>query len=141
MNLSKFEWTDILSVGNPEVDKDHKELLDIYNQLVDFIDTGGKREEFAEILSKMTDYCLCHFKKEEEYMKQLAYPELEKHVNYHRQYIYKVSMYNVDFLGDNPPAPEEIIRFLEKWWRHHILKVDVQYEAYKKEIESLAKYK
>ena len=141
MNLSKFEWSDILSVGNTDVDRDHKELLDIYNQLVDFIEAGGNREEFAEILSKMTDYCLNHFKKEEIYMKELAYPDVIKHVRYHHQYIYTVSMYNFDLLGVDPPAPEEIILFLEKWWRNHILTVDVEYEAYKKTVKSTASYR
>lgn len=139
-NLEKKDWTNKLSIGNIDVDNDHKKLLDVYNDLVDLIELNGKREEFAEILSKMTDYSLRHFNKEEIYMQEFNYPKLEEHRQYHRDYRYKVAMYNVDLLGSNPPDPKEIIKFLEKWWTNHILNNDMHYENYKKKIESDVTY-
>ena len=57
-----------------------------------------------------------------------------------RNYIYKVAMYNVDLSGANPPEPQEIITFIEKWWRKHILINDRDFERYKKETNSTAVY-
>jgi len=131
---------DRLSIGNPEIDNDHKMLLEIYNDLVDLIEFKKSREEFAKILTKMTDYSLGHFKKEEKYMEYISYPKLKEHRDFHRNYIYKVSMFNVDLLGTNPPNPEEIIDFLKKWWINHILKFDLQFETFKKENELDVKY-
>jgi len=131
--IKKMIFWDRLSIGNPEIDNDHKRLLEIYNDLVDLIEFKKSREEFARILSKMTDYSLIHFKKEERYMEYLSYPKIKEHKNFHRNYIYKVAMYNVDLLNINPPNPEEIIKFLNEWWVYHILKIDFQYENFKKE--------
>jgi hemerythrin len=139
-NPEKIIWTNELTIGNPNIDNVHKELLEVYNDLIEYAKSGGKRAEFALILSKMTDYCLIHFKKEEEYMKKLSYPELTNHKNYHRDYIYKVAMFNIDLTGANPPDLNEIIEFLEKWWVYHILKVDLKYEHYKREIQSDVTY-
>lgn len=122
---------DRLSIGNPEIDNDHKKLLEVYNDLVDLIEFKKTREEFAIILSKMTDYSLEHFKKEENYMEYLSYPKIKEHKKSHRNYIYKVAMYNHDLLGTNPPDPEEIIIFLKDWWLYHILKNDFQYENFR----------
>ena len=139
--LRKFEWSDkLLSVGNSEIDHDHMKLLGVYNDLIDLTESEVNRVKFAEILSKMTDYCLRHFKKEEMYMREMSYPQLEQHLRQHRNYIYKVAMYNVDLTGANPPEPQEIITFIEKWWRKHILINDLDFERYKKEINSTAVY-
>jgi len=120
-NKKKRVWTNELSIGNSTKDDDHKKLLEIFNDLVELIENKKDRQEFAKILTKMTNYSLIHFKREEEYMRKLSYPILARHKNSHRNYIYKVAMYNVDLLSANPPDPKEIISFLEKWWTNHIL--------------------
>lgn len=140
MNLGKVIWGDELSIGNVDIDNDHKKLLEVYNDLVDLIELNGNREEFAKILSKMTDYSLGHFKREETYMQKFAYPKLAEHKNFHNDFKYKVARYNVDLLSINPPEPIEIIKFLEKWLVNHIMNKDPDYENYKKKHQSDAKY-
>ncbi len=135
-----MNWTSELSIGNKNIDKDHKKLIEVFNDLVDLIALNKSREEFAKILSKMTDYSLEHFRKEEAYMEQFNYPELKEHREYHNDYTLKVAMYNFNFLGPGSPDPKEIIEFLGKWWRNHILNIDRQYENFKKESGQDAKY-
>ena len=113
--IVKIRWSNELSIGNVDIDNVHSRLIEIYNDLVEHAETNGNRENFAVILSKMTDYSLVHFKKEEAYMQAMSFPELAKHRGFHRDYIYKVAMFNVDFLGGNPPSCNEIINFLKKW--------------------------
>jgi len=36
--LEKINWTDKLSIDNKQVDKDHLQLLNVYNDLVDLIE-------------------------------------------------------------------------------------------------------
>jgi len=113
----------------------------VYDDLVDLIELDGNREEFAKILSKMTDYVFKHLKKEEIYMKEFGYPKLTEHKQYHSDYNHKVAMYNFDLLGRNPPNPKVIMEYLEKWWKNHILNCDMDYENYKNSIESDARYR
>ncbi|MDD3721449.1 MAG: hemerythrin family protein [Lutibacter sp.] len=139
-NVKKIVWTNKLSIGNPVVDYDHNKLLDIFNNLVELIENKKNDQEFAKILSKMTDYSLNHFKKEEEYMRKMSYPLLDEHKSYHRDYIYKVAMFNVDLSNNNPPDPKEITAFLEEWWTNHILIHDNKYEKYKNKTQSVSTY-
>src|ERR1035437_8156656 len=136
--LERMRWSDELSIGNVNVDKDHKKLIEIYNDLVDLIELDRNREEFAIILSKLTDYTLTHFRKEEDYMQKFSYPNLSEHKNYHCDFMYKVAMFNVDLLSTNPPDPKGIINFVDKWLSQHIMKNDADYEKYKNEIQSEA---
>jgi hemerythrin-like metal-binding protein len=81
-----------------------------------------------------------HFKKEEEYMQKLNYPYLSDHKRLHKDYCYKVAMYNIDLSEVNPPSINEITSFIDNWLINHILKIDKKYEDYKKEIHSDIKY-
>jgi len=111
-NLEKLIWTAEFSIGNTNIDTVHKSLVDIYNDLIEYTESKRNRIEFAMILSKMTDYSLVHFKKEEEYMQKMSYPELAEHRRFHKGYICKVAMYNADLLGINPPEIKEVINFI-----------------------------
>ena len=133
-------WTSELSIGNLNIDNEHQKLIGIINDLVDLVVLDGSREKFAEILSNLTDYVLIHLKKEEKYMKKIGYPKLKEHIQEHRDYSYKIAMYNIDLIGSNPPNPKEIIEYLKNWWKDHILNNDMDYEKYKNNIESDAKY-
>jgi len=138
--LKKITFWEELSIGNPDVDEDHQSLLEIYNELVDLVQINQSRENFARILSMMTDYSLIHFRKEEKYMKNLSYPELNEHKKNHNSYIYTVSMYNTQLLDTNPPDPIEIVKFLKTWWTNHILQLDLQYENFKRENQLKIEY-
>ena len=139
-NLKKIIWNDELSVGNSDIDIDHKQLIEIYNELIDFNETDRNRTDFALILSKMTVYCFVHFTKEEEYMEKMGYPDLAAHKRLHKEYIYKVAQYNIGLLSVNPPQIHEVIDFLEYWWVNHILEKDKKYNAFKLENKSDVKY-
>ena len=136
----KIIWNKELSIGNMMIDSVHKRLIDIYNEMIEFIQSEHNREDFAIILSKMTDYSLMHFKREEEYMNKMGYPALIDHRNDHKDYIYKVAMYNIDLASSIPPELDEVAAFIEKWWIHHILEIDTLYEKYKVESHSDVKY-
>lgn len=138
--FERINWTNKFSIGNTEIDGAHKKLIDIYNEMEEFVRSKQTSREFARILSEMTDYSLTHFKREEEYMHKMAYPKLPEHEKYHRDYIFKVATYNNDLASNNSLCLSEIMKFLEVWWVHHILEIDIQYENYKAEIHSEVKY-
>ena len=138
--MEKIIWSGDFSIGNTDIDIVHKEWVNIYNDLIEYTESKENREAFAMILTKMTEYSLMHFKKEEEYMQKLNYPDLSDHKRLHKDYSYKVAMYNIDLLGVNPPSINEIISFIDNWLIDHILKIDKKYEDYKKEIHSDVKY-
>ena len=139
--IEKILWNDRLSIGNSNLDKDHHKIIDIFNSLYDYITNGGQRDEFARILSELTDYSKLHFGREEEYMTQFSYPKLERHKKLHKDYIYKIAMYNFNLLGYNPPNPIEIIHFLKNWWEQHIMCSDHEYENYKMENKLSGDYR
>lgn len=133
----KVIWDESLSLGNLIIDQDHKELFRIYNRLSDCLGREDCKEEFAQILSEMTNYSLAHFSKEEEYLSIINYPHIEQHKNEHKLYIKTVAGYNTHFLLENPPEIYEVVSFLRSWWKNHILNSDSKYEIYRREMFAL----
>ncbi len=140
MKLEKINWSQTLSIGNADIDTDHKEILDIYNGLIDMIDRGSNREDCAKFLNEMTNYALYHFRKEENYMKNFSYPKLSQHRHFHMEYIYEVSMFNVVFTRTDHFKPENMVVFIKNWWTEHIQKADRDYENYKQQVRSPVRY-
>jgi len=66
----KIVWAHKFSIGDSKIDNDHQTLIEIINDLIELVELSKDREEFAKILSKMTDYSLSHFKKEEDLLIQ-----------------------------------------------------------------------
>jgi hemerythrin len=138
--MEKISWSNDFSIGNPDIDIVHKDWINICNDLIEYNESKGNREAFAMILTKMTEYSLMHFKKEEEYMQKLNYPDLADHKRLHKDFSYKVAMYNIDLYGVNPPSINEVISFIDNWLIDHIVINDKKYEDYKKKIQSDVKY-
>lgn len=144
MNMEKNKkivWGNSHSIGNKEIDNDHKHIIDIYNQLIDLLEGDHfTSSEFARVLSEMTDYSLRHFQREENYMLNLSYPNYEQHVGFHRDYIYKVAIFNVNLMSSTPPSPQVVLNFLYEWWNFHIMRKDVEYENFKSDNDYKVDY-
>lgn len=130
----KIVWSHEFSVGKEFIDDDHKTLFNIYNQLVEYLGDAPYKEGFAELLSKMTDYSLSHFSKEEEYMMSIKYPNFKAHREQHKSYIKKTALYNSRFMSADPPVLKDVVLFLQDWWKEHILFNDMKYELYRRNL-------
>ncbi|GAB1417632.1 hypothetical protein MASR2M12_03970 [Bacteroidales bacterium] len=139
MEMNDFQWNDEYSI-NVFVDKDHRRLIDIIGKLANHIYNSGSKNEFAKILSDMTDYAMQHFKKEEIYMQDFNYPLLKEHKSFHKKYIISTLKYNLAILNDDETDPAQIVQFLSNWWATHIMVSDAAYERYKLENHSDAVY-
>ena len=51
----KVVFWDRLSIGNPDIDKDHKKLLEIYNDLVDLIELKKMEIKIKRLLKTKKD--------------------------------------------------------------------------------------
>ncbi|VAW26590.1 hypothetical protein MNBD_BACTEROID07-2063, partial [hydrothermal vent metagenome] len=51
-DLAKLVWTKELSLNNIDIDREHKKLMEICNNLIDLYELNNNREEFARILTE-----------------------------------------------------------------------------------------
>ena len=128
--MKKPQWDSTLSMGSTVIDKQHKDIFQLIDDMYDRFNSPFPLigEEFAVFLSKISDHGLQHFKDEEALMVKVGFPNFEQHKSVHKHYIYKVAMFNAEFLGENPTQAEKVLYFLINWWEYHIKTMDKEIE-------------
>lgn len=128
------EWTDDLSVGVEEIDKQHKEFIAALNALLDAMSKGKGSEEISGLLFFIEGYVDKHFKLEEEYMRRFMYPQYRAHKAIHDGFIREMAELKKEFMEKG-----EAIRLIIKveknmldWLLKHIKEVDKKLGAFLK---------
>ncbi|WP_320006331.1 bacteriohemerythrin [Maridesulfovibrio sp.] len=121
-------WKDSYSLGNELIDEQHKSLIVMLNDLAEAGSDNVDGESSSYII-RMVNYAREHFCAEEKIMKEKNYPNLDKHISEHTEFIEKV----VEFqkAADNDRVPlQELLEFLNNWLVGHILTSDQKFVDY-----------
>ena len=82
----KYELTKELETGNAIIDKEHRELLEAVNTLMDACGKGQGRAALEPAVKFLLNYVDQHFAHEEQLQKQSNYPGLATHRTFHENY-------------------------------------------------------
>lgn len=128
--MSNIVWSETLSVGRMEIDAEHKQLISIANSLLRAMQEGRDKNDFAKILHELREYTVFHFNNEEEYMRSIDYPDLNKHIEEHNILKRRVKDFqHAVFTGEN--VEFGLLReMLKDWLVGHILNCDLLIKDY-----------
>lgn len=120
-------WDASMSVGNEQMDADHRMLISLINQMA--IASDRVDEITLElVLDELHGYTVLHFQREEEMLREAGYPDLEQHIRIHQALAYRVVDIRRRYLrGGIATLGREIQEFLGEWLRNHILTEDHKY--------------
>lgn len=124
-----FKWTSEYSVGVVEIDDQHKVLIDLINRLFVTALNRDHKDAVSEILDQLIDYTRSHFSREEELLGESTYPVLSEHQVQHRMFEKKIELIAARYRDGNI-VTFELINFLKRWLREHILQADMGYTLY-----------
>lgn len=128
--FKKIDWLSKLEVGNVKIDDEHKKLISIYNEMIDILEDRNSNREIVGILTELTNYSLEHFKHEEEWMRKINYPEFDLHQREHKDFIYKIAMFNLGFNSKNEKMVLEVCTFLRGWIINHLVVTDKKIKVF-----------
>ena len=82
----RYELTKDLETGNPTIDKEHRELFQAVNNLMDACKVGQGRSSVSSAAQFLLQYVDKHFAHEEQLQQASGYPGMMAHKTFHRQY-------------------------------------------------------
>lgn len=82
----RYELTKDLETGNMTIDREHRELFDAVNRLMDACASGKGRPAVEPAVQFLTSYVDRHFAHEEELQKKFSYPGYSTHHLFHENY-------------------------------------------------------
>lgn len=123
-----LKWKSDYSIGIEEIDEQHEMLFNIAEQAYSLFTNdfyNDKYDKILEIIEKLRNYTIFHFKCEEEYMFSIKYKRFLSHKAEHEEFIEKFN--NIDSKSIDQEQDKYIISILEylvDWLSNHILEKD-----------------
>lgn len=125
-------WKDTMTTGVPEIDSQHKYLINFINELGYSINKKHNPDDIAGVLQVMKFYVGQHFGKEEECMARLQCPIARVNQNAHAIFVEKLQEYQKEYerSGGSSELAIKIHETLTDWTVNHIMTIDVQLYPY-----------
>lgn len=123
-----MEWSEEYATGIADIDNDHQALFMFVNDLHDKISEDAGNDSITETLAGLVNYVNVHFVREENFMEDAGYEDLEDHAEAHRRLSARVFALKEQF--DEAPEDfdrEAFLEFLKGWLTGHILYTDMDY--------------
>jgi hemerythrin-like metal-binding protein len=125
--MSLMEWSDNLLVNIPELDFQHKRLVELINRL----DTAARvyigSHEALCVLKEMVTYLQYHFREEEEAMTAYDYPAIEDHLAEHEKILMAILQIKAGFESGEIASLSNLAAYLDCWLEKHIAGFDQDY--------------
>lgn len=127
-----MEWTQDLETGIREIDKQHRQFVDLLNELDDAIQTGNA-DGVKHVIEGVLNYTVTHFEFEEELMQKAGFASLKSHQQSHEFFMRKVAVLRGrSSAGEN--VSSLLMGMLKSWLANHIKGEDRDY------IDSVKKF-
>ncbi len=124
------EWEDEYSVGIESIDRQHRKLINLINNLQTAVDYSVGAEYEREALDALVDYTRAHFSYEEGLMEDNGYPDFTTHLAEHKRMILRVEEVLREYEQNRDAAMQDAADFLRHWLINHIKGTDRSYSSY-----------
>lgn len=119
-------WLPHFNLNIPSIDRQHKELFRMFNELCDAIWDGKGKDKVGDGLKFLADYTVQHFSDEEAYMTEHNFPEYQAHKKAHEDFVKEVGQFIGKFESEEVGSDFviSVITKLGNWTRDHIRGMD-----------------
>lgn len=123
-----FEYDESFSVGIEEMDRQHKKLFDIINNLYVAMKNDAGASEITKVISDLISYAVYHLNEEEDMMETYNYSGTSAHKNIHRKITAEAVEIQKEYNKSHSPViATKLMLFLKDWLVGHIKTVDFKY--------------
>jgi hemerythrin len=123
-----IKWKDEYLIGIQQIDKQHQELFNITNNAYDLLKDEfitDKYDRIINIIVRLKQYTIFHFKTEEEYMQSINYKRFFAQKIEHDEFIKKINDVKFNDIDVNQGRYlTDLLEFVIDWISNHILSSD-----------------
>jgi hemerythrin len=132
-----LEWSEEFEFGIPEIDGQHKRMLDVMNTFYDGLEKQDHEQHLLGLLDDVLDYVRYHFEEEERILAVIGYPSLGEQEKLHAVIDNKIQDFKDRIIEEKPISCDVVTTELGNWYRNHILNEDKKYVAlYKRTLRN-----
>ncbi len=124
-----FVWDESYSVGLNEIDRQHKILIGMINELNYHVKEEHDVSFIQRILQGLIDYTVSHFCYEEGLIERHGYEGVVAHKEKHKKLVAQIEDLQRRVVAEEEDILDELLRFLNDWLAKHIKGADKHYAA------------
>ena len=128
-----ISWGPGIMIGLDEIDAQHKELVALFNRLHRAMKLKQGSETAGQVLDRLAEYTIYHFKVEEDLFNQYGYPETLAHTQIHEKLKQKVVDFKAEYDAGKLTLTMELMDMLTDWLKTHIMETDQKYVPFLKD--------
>jgi methyl-accepting chemotaxis protein/hemerythrin len=132
--VTVFGWKKEYSVGIPEIDLQHRQLVAILQDLHGAMRKAEAGAVLGSILDRLQRYTAKHFATEERLFAEHRYPEATKHKREHDAFLARLQSFRQALDQGERLASTELLRFIEEWFADHLRTTDQRYVPFFEKI-------
>ena len=119
--MTLIAWRDEFSTGDQAVDHEHKELVDLINELHQTLKSGDHTlDDIENFLGEINLKISAHFALEERMMRVAGYDQYSAHKEDHEKLLDDIREIMVDYdSGGYAEFEDKLARHLEAWFSNH----------------------
>lgn len=126
----EIRWDDSFKVGHQQIDTEHRTLFFIAQKAYSvhtINDVDKQKVLMKEILHELYDYISIHFENEEKLMKEIKYPNLEKHLALHKEMLAGLNHLVVELNSyEISEIIDKLYEFIQEYFLNHIQNEDTK---------------
>jgi hemerythrin len=117
--MSLIEWKDEYNLGLPEIDHEHRELIELINELYESVRTMPSDVDVADFLGELFVRVSAHFALEEKIMRDNDYDEYSDHKDDHERLLDGIRDLMDDYEDGVYVDIERFGKRLDDWFSEH----------------------
>ncbi len=121
-----IKWKKEFELGVPEIDTEHKELVDLINNTYAALQAQQGSSSIMEFLGEIFARISAHFALEESVMRKYKYDGYREHKAEHEQLLDDIRDIMDDYEDGIMPSEDELSRRLTNWFSEHFRTQDAR---------------
>lgn len=117
--MAPLKWKPEYSVGDPAVDQEHQELIDLVNTAAGAILDGRPAADIERCLGDILQAISAHFAHEETQMRRAQYDQLTEHKTDHERLLDDLRDIMDQSGGYQASTADRLVAVLESWFTDH----------------------
>lgn len=122
--MAYFEWADDLVIDDGALDEDHKQLIELVNELHTATSLGQGQDVVGDVMDRLVTYTEQHFSREEHIMATARYARLDEHKQLHQKLIDQLHALQAKYRDGSITTAAQLSTLLRDWLSLHIRRND-----------------
>jgi hemerythrin len=124
--MSLLEWKPEYSVGIASMDDEHREMIDLINDVYAKLGTSSDPDAIEDCLENIYSTISLHFALEERIMREQSYAEYVEHKEDHEDLLDEIRDLMDEFFADQDAGARLLKKRLSDWFARHFASFDAR---------------